>query len=472
MNRSELKQALLRGGLYLTIRQVLSLTLSLASVLVITRMLGPEHYGWVTIALYSIPFVTNLADMGLKVYLIRKPEDCPVQLQGEVLVFLIGSGGVLSLATAIASPLIAHWVNVPELALILTAMAPAVLLDACTGVPMGLLERNLQYQRSSSAEIGAQLIYYTAAIPLVWLGWDVWAIVTAYLLRSLFQAVMAFVFYPVRPVWPKRLKALRAALGYGLSYSTSRWVIETRVIAVQLLVGKFVGVEAVGLVGATNRIADSLAFVRVITSQLGISGFAKLQEDPLAMRRALNRGMIYQNFLMTVPLGLFACLSPVLIPLVLGIKWIGVVGLFPFVGLASLVKGIFELHMLVLHSMGHNLEVFRFHVVNLFVICSTVALLCEPFGIWGYAAAEMIALIVYALLYQSVSRIIGSPNYTPIFWLLGCTLIPCFMGPYLSPLIGVPMLVVGFLIACLASAELRVAGSELVAILIQRIRIT
>ncbi len=159
MNRAELKQALLRGGLYLTIRQVLSLTLSLASVLVITRILGSEHYGWVTIGLSCIPFVTSLADMGLKVYLIRKPEDCPVQLQGEVLVFLMGSSGVLTIATVMTSPLIAHWMKAPELAIILAAMAPAVLLDACAGVPLGLLKRNLQYRRSSLAEIGAQLLY-------------------------------------------------------------------------------------------------------------------------------------------------------------------------------------------------------------------------------------------------------------------------------------------------------------------------
>ena len=465
MNRSDLKHALLRGGLYITLRQLISMVLSLISVLVITRILGPERYGWYLIGFSCNAFATSLATVGLKTYLIRKPGDCSKQLQGEILAFLIVSSTVLSIMVALTASSVAYWTNVPELRLILISMAPATLLDTCAGVPLGLLERNLQYQRSSLAEIGSLLIYYVAAIFLVLIGWGVWGLITAFLLQSVFQVVVAFVFHPVRPVWPKNGNLLRDALNYGTSYSMAIWVDQTRGLGVSLLLGRLVGAEAVGLVGVTTRIVNLLAVAEPVARQLGISGFAKLQDDPSAMRRSLSKAITYQAFLLTFAFGLFACLSPLLIPLILGSKWHGVSFLFPFIALALLFKIIFTLHTLVLFAMGHNIDVLRFSLVNAAVMFITLVILGGPFQIWGYVAAEMLCLPVYSLLHWSVSRVIGSPNYKPFLYLSAGTAIPLMITNQLPPFFSIPLLIAGFSIACLASSELRAVYRELEAVL-------
>lgn len=465
MERSKLKQALLKGGLYITIRQFLSLGLSLVSILVITRRLGPTHYGWTVIALSITPFATSLADLGLKAYLIRKPGECSQRLQSEILSFLLISSTALIGLITLVSPWIANWIKIPEMALILRLIAPSILLDSCAGAPLGMLERNLQYQRSSMAEIGAQFVYSLTAIPLVLMGWDVWSVIIAYILRALFQCVVAFILCPIRPTWFKDWELLRAALHFGFGYSISQWMYQGRSFAVPLLLGKFIDVQTVGLVGATNRIADVVGFVRSVTMQLGISGFAKLQEDRSAMRRALEQGTIYQVLLLTAALGGFAVLSPVLVPLLLGHKWLGVVTLFPFLGLLSLFKGISELYKLVLYSMGKNLDVLKFHIVNLFAIGIGIVLLCPFFGVQGFIIAEVISMATYFLLYKSAARIVGGLNFRPVLWLLVFTAPAFFISPYESPLITLLMLIAGFGVAVLISKELRHASKVLLGFL-------
>jgi O-antigen/teichoic acid export membrane protein len=470
MNRPELKQALLRGGLYLTIRQIFALGLSLTSVLLITRILGPVHYGWITIAISCNTFMASLADMGMKTYLIRKPGDCSEQLQGEILTFLILTGSILTAIAFLSAPWIAFWTNIPELQMILKVMSPAILLDVCSGASLGLLERRLQYQRSSLVEIGALLTYYAAAIPLVIIGWDFWGVVAAYLLQSLFQSAAAILCCPIRPSLPQPPNAVRQALHYGIGFSGAIWVNQGRGVLLPLLIGRFISAEAVGLVGATNRIADVLAFMKTIAWQLGISGFAKLQEDLPAMRQALSRAMIYQSLLLTLPLGLFACLSPVLIPFVLGQKWLGVIHLFPYIAIAVIAKGIFDLHMLVLFALGRNLDVIKFNLVNTIVIGGAIALLGSPFHLGGYIAAEMIVLTVYFLLHQSITRLMGSPNYLPVLILMLGTLIPLVIGNQLSPFLAVPLLLTGFSLALYGSSSLRQLSQELATTLLKQVR--
>jgi PST family polysaccharide transporter len=470
MNRPELKQALLKGGLYLTIRQILTLGLSLTSVLLITRILGPIHYGWITIAISCNTFMTSLADMGMKTYLIRKPGDCSEQLQGELLTFLILTGSILTSIAFLSAPWVAVWTKIPELRLILMVMAPAILLDVCSGASLGILERRLQYQRSSLVEIGALLTYYAAAIPLVILGWDVWGVVAAYLIQSVFQLAAAILCCPVRPRLPQR-QALRQALHYGIGFSGAIWVNQGRGVLLPLLIGRFISAEAVGLVGATNRIADVLAFMKTIAWQLGISGFAKLQEDLPAMRQAVSRAMIYQSLSLTLPLGLFACLSPILIPLVLGQKWLGVIHLFPFIAIAVIAKGIFDLHTLVLFALGKNLDVIQFNLVNTIVISGAIVLLGSPFHMGGYIAAEMIVLTVYFLLHQSITRLMGSPDYRPVLILILSTLIPLIIGNQLSPFLAVPLLFSGFALALYGSSQLRQLSQELAVTLLKQVRL-
>jgi O-antigen/teichoic acid export membrane protein len=472
MNGSNLKQSLLKGGLYLILRQIITTVLSLISILVITRVLGPERYGWYIIGFSCNAFATSLATVGLKVYLIRKPGDCSKQLQGEILAFLIGSSTILSVVVVLTASIVADLTNVPELRLILIAMAPAILLDTCTGVPLGLLERNLQYKRSSLAEVGSLLLYYLASIPFVLIGWGVWGLIAAFLLQSVFQVVVAFVFHPVRPVWPKNLDLLRDALKYGVSYSTAIWVEQGRRLGVSLLLGRFVGAEAVGLLGATTRITSLLAIAQTVAWQLGFSGFAKLQEDPSAMRRSLSKAMNYQALLLTLAFGLFACLSPVLVPLVLGPKWHGIIFLFPFVALFLLFKFIFELHMLVLFAMGHNFDVLRFWLVNATVVLTALALLGGPFHIWGYIAAEMLCLPTYGLLHWSISRVIGSPDYKSAAWIAICMLPPLLLGNKFPFFLSISLLIAGFGLVCCISAEVRTIIREFVTILTQKFRAT
>lgn len=110
--RLNLKQVLFKGGIYITICQLLFLVLSLLSILIITRNLEPTHYGWSVIALSITPFATSLTALSLKTYLIRQPGECSPRLQSEVLlVRLINSSSLIGLIILI-SPAIASWIKI------------------------------------------------------------------------------------------------------------------------------------------------------------------------------------------------------------------------------------------------------------------------------------------------------------------------------------------------------------------------
>jgi O-antigen/teichoic acid export membrane protein len=464
VNVAELKQKLLRGGVYLALRQGLSLGLSLIGLLVITRSLGPAQYGWLMLALSWVTLVTEVVDLGLPYYLIRYQRKELVLFQGQVLTFMVALSSLLALGLVLLAPTLADWLKIPPLVSLVLIMSPAIVLDACGRVPMALLERELRYQNTSVVEIGALIIYYAVAVLLIFLGFGIWGVAYAYLARALFQTVAAFRFYPVRLRGLGDLKLLREALAFGVPYSLARWLSLWRGLFISLLLGKFVGAEAVGIVGMTTRIVEALCVVKVVILQLGMGGFAQIQGQLPVLRRALSRGMAYFALLLLPLLSVFACLSPVLVPWVLGPKWSGIVGLFPFVALAFFARFLFDLHSLVLFTEGQNYDVLRFQVVQLGIVTTLLLVgVIWGTGAWGlgaYAGAELAGLMAYLLLHQSVSRLVGSPDYRPVLWLLAGTLGILFGGLYLSPWLGLILLSGGVAMALSVSESLRSIPSE------------
>ncbi|NJM56760.1 MAG: oligosaccharide flippase family protein [Synechococcales cyanobacterium RU_4_20] len=74
-----LKDKILKGGLSLALRQMVTSVLSLVSILVVARILGPKQYGIVAVAMGIFYFLVWSNKLGIGVYFVREqslPENC------------------------------------------------------------------------------------------------------------------------------------------------------------------------------------------------------------------------------------------------------------------------------------------------------------------------------------------------------------------------------------------------------------
>ncbi|NJM57390.1 MAG: oligosaccharide flippase family protein [Synechococcales cyanobacterium RU_4_20] len=74
MSDQDLKKKILQGGIVLAIRQLITSVFSLVSVLVVARVLGPEKYGIVAIAMGIFYFLIWTNKLGIGVYVLRQTE--------------------------------------------------------------------------------------------------------------------------------------------------------------------------------------------------------------------------------------------------------------------------------------------------------------------------------------------------------------------------------------------------------------
>lgn len=434
-----LRQKAINGGAFLLVRQTLGLVISVVGVLLVTRIIGPRQYGLFAAGTGIITFLYMFGTWGLDVCLLRKTEDPEEREfhQAFTLLLLIALAlctNVIALRHAIAG-----FLKMPEESSLLVVLALGIPLNLLTLPAVVKLDRDLNFKQVAINELVSQAGYYLVAVPLAFCGLGAWSPVAGFLTQQTCMFILSYWAAKFRPCLHWEGKLIRQMLGYGLSYSSSMWVFQSRNLVNPIIVGRFAGAEAVGYVAVGVRIAALLSFAKSATWRLAIPAFAKLNGDAVRLRNAITEGMRFQVAAVGFPLASFALLAPFLIPLGFGHDWVSAVKVFPFIAIGYLSNAVFNLHSSVLYMLGKNIQVTWFHVIHIILFAGSAVFLVPRMGFVGYGWAEIGALLSYPVIHHYLAREVGIPSYSgPTIWYVTT------VGVIVLGAIGAPALYFGF----------------------------
>ena len=110
-----LRGRVLRGGVYLTLRQGLGLALHVGGVILLTRLIGPENYGLYAASLAITTYLSELSQWGVGVYLVRRSADLDRRVLRLASTLLLGLAFAAVAVGEALVPSIARWIDMPGL---------------------------------------------------------------------------------------------------------------------------------------------------------------------------------------------------------------------------------------------------------------------------------------------------------------------------------------------------------------------
>jgi polysaccharide transporter, PST family len=303
-------------------------------VIVLARMLTPHDFGLVAVGVTVVAFGSFLADFGIGAALIRRPHAPEPPILESLLGFQIVAAVVLALLTiAVVAPLGRDSL----VTAVIVSSLPFLAARAPTGI---VLERNLDYRPLVVGEIGETVAYYSFAITTAALGWGVWALAFAVVVRSVSGTSIILALAKTRVLRPAlSWQAVRRLFSFGLQYQAVGVTNVFRDQGLNLGVAAIAGIEPLGIWTFANRIlqAPFLLFGALWrVSFPAMSRLVALHEEPAPMvQRALSLTSVASG-LMLVPL---AGSAPILVPVVLGSQWQPVASMLPWPCLGLMVAG-------------------------------------------------------------------------------------------------------------------------------------
>jgi lipopolysaccharide exporter len=264
--------------------------IGLVSVFILARLLTPEDFGILGLAVAALSLVELLGAVGLRQALlrIREPERDHYDTAWTIQLILFSA---MALAGLAAAPLVAFFYGQPAVGAVMAVLSGRFLLIGLINVGIIDFEREMQFGKDLRMRVGARLAAFAATVAAALLLRNYWALVVGLMAQSAFVTLASYLVHPYRP----RLSLRRRAELLG----TSLWIFVNAVTqAVQLqieklVLGRFTGPALVGLYSVSKDLSEiftqeiATALNRVTFVTVARSG-APLSEAPLRTARILG----------------------------------------------------------------------------------------------------------------------------------------------------------------------------------------
>ncbi|HEX5423166.1 MAG TPA: lipopolysaccharide biosynthesis protein [Candidatus Acidoferrales bacterium] len=385
--------------------------LSWASTIIVARILTPYDYGIVGMAgLYlNLAILVSQAGVGDAIIALRDLSDRQI---AELNSFSLLMSAVLAGVTCVVAIPIARFFSAPPLVNVLVVSSIIYVFDGFQVVPRALLQRELRFKLLAWIETVKALFQIAVTVGFALLGFRYWSLVFGYIVSSATVSAMTF-YYRRHPfAWP-RFRRLRREMTFSYQVVLARLAYYAYDNSDFGVAGRVLGEVPLG--NYTVAWTISSAPVEKISNLLmGVTPayFSTLQTNKAELRRYLLRLTELLSFV-TIPASIgLAVSAPFLVPVLLGPKWLGVVGPLRLLGLFVAVRSVATILPNLLTAIGDAGFVMWASVASAIVMPITF-LIGSRWGTIGIAAGWAIAyppmmLPFYFRVFRKTEMRIGS----------------------------------------------------------------
>ncbi len=297
--------------------------LSLASLFIMARLVGPAEFGLAALALGIVQLFTIIVEMLLHDALVQRAELRDGQIDTAFWTCL-GLGILFSGLCVVISDPFAELFDQPLLGPAISVAGIGLVFSGIGCVPMALLRRDLKLKPLALRSLYGKLAGGVIGVTMALLGWGVWALIVQQVVQVAINAVLVWPACTWRPQLRFSLSGLKELLGFGALALSARviWIATTRLFTV--LIGYYLDTTAVGFWNIALRIVDTLYdLLGGAAHNLALPIFSRRQDDRVTLARAYQSATSFTALTaLPVFIGLAFC-APWAIELMLGNTWMG-----------------------------------------------------------------------------------------------------------------------------------------------------
>jgi len=396
-----------KGSAYSIAASAVTLVLGLGRSILMARLLAPEDFGVVALALTFLSFTAPLRHFGLDDALIHRQVGEDVD---NVLAVHFSLRLGFTLLFALLLP-VAGWIlklyypNQPLLVPVLLALSVGAIVAAAGATPRMYLQKEMRFRDLALLRIITSLSMTIVGPFMAWRHMGVWAIVGERTSGLIVDTLV--VWFYIRP-WRLRFNFDRTIAKWFLNYG--RFVFLTRTLQKTLTefddfwVGTFLGAPALGFYSKACELA--LYPRRIISKPIVyvlFPTFAQVQDDRERLAKAYFRAsslIVRIGFLLA---GVFVLAAPEFVTIFLGDKWNPMIRTFQLMVIYALLDPLASVSINLVNAVGRPDFNTRARVIQFIYFLPAVILGAHWWGINGVALAIDIMLLIglVFVLYKS-----------------------------------------------------------------------
>lgn len=455
---SETNRQMAKGAAWMVLFKLIERSIGLVSTIILARLLIPEHFGIVAMAMAVVAVLEILGAFNFDLALIqdqaagRQHYDTAWTL--NILFYLFCS----LLLVGLAYPM-SQFYDEPRLEAVMMALAFYSFLQGFENIGVVKFRTEMRFDKDFRFLLSKKVASFCITIPLAFLLRDYWALLIGMIGGRLVAVILSYIISDYRPRWC--LARWRELVNF------SKWLLANNILyfartrSADFIVGKFAGAHALGIYSVAYEISNLPTSELVLPINRAVfAGYSKMANDRDALRAGyLN--VIGVVALVTLPAAAgIAVTSDLLIPVILGPNWleaIPLIQILAFFGAAAALQS-----NPIFTAIGKPRMVTLMSSIMICLYLPLIITLTMFYGVigtaWGSLAAmlTMLPINVGLLLHELELRVpaLLKVIWRPIVAALVMTTGVLLLRGTLDPAVSVPGQVAQLLTSIFAGATL------------------
>ncbi len=384
--------------------------LKFVTVPILARLLTPEEFGGVAVALAVVQFLAMIGGAGLASALILEPDENEETIHS---VFWANLAFACLMAAGLyiwAEPL-AGWFGAADAAYLLRLMCLLIPLQLAGDVAYALVARRMQFSRDALWSMISESIAAIAAVVLALAGFGVWALVAQLFVAGIIRLAGLFFVSCYLPRFRFRAEGVVRLGRFSLGLMGSEVANFVTFQSPMVVISRFLGLADAGAYSAANRFS-SIPNQVVLSGVMGVlfPAFSAMMHDRERRSQALMLSTQVTTLLLApMMFGLWALAEPAML-LLFGPQWAAA---WPVLGLLALSKGLLtpcSTFIPYLKGAGHGGALFWWAIGR--ALATTTAVVFGAYN--GTLIEAMVALcLVNAVVLVGYSCVVFRADQTP-----------------------------------------------------------
>ncbi len=309
-----------KGAAWMVLFKLAERSLGLISTLFLARLLVPQDFGVVAMAMSVIGIVEVLTAFNFDLALIQNQQSRP-EHYNTAWTFQVMFFGACALLLLLLSVPTSQFYSEPRLVPVICVLAGSMALQGFENIGVVMFRKNMQFSKDFWFLFAKKIAGFSVTIPLAYLLESHWALVIGTITSRMTGVVMSYIISAYRPWFTLKERHTLFHFSKWLLINNLLFFLRNR--AADFVIGKFGGSHALGVYSIAFEISNlpSTELVQPINRAV-FPGYAKMAHD-LAVLRQGYLDVVSMIALLTLPAAVGIMLTAdLLVPVMLGPNWL------------------------------------------------------------------------------------------------------------------------------------------------------
>lgn len=383
-----LRGDMIKGSLWMVATRWVMRSIGMVSTIVLARLLVPEDFGLVAMAMLVVGLLDILTSFGVDIALIRNIEAERRHFDTAWTIQLM-QGVLVATVLVVAAPFAASYYSEPRIVPVMQILALGVAAQGCNNIGVVAFRRDLNFVREFWFSVIKRLISFMVTLVLALLWRNYWALVAGVIAGQILGVFLSYAMHSYRPRFS--LEAISEV------WSFSQWMLIINIgdylynKADEFIVAGVAGSKHLGVYSMASEVSNMPTTELVFPiSRALFPGYSKLAAEPQRFVYAyLNVLSFVALFATGAGVGI-ALVAHDLTLVVLGPKWLDAVPVIQWLALFGVIRAIYGQVGSVLMALGR--------VRSLAVLMWLQLIFLVPGATWAGVAGGIVGVAMVKVL--------------------------------------------------------------------------